>query len=137
MKLYSFFLYSKFNHQMWCSEEELCVDLRNRSVRFRGPFRSSFLLSCKIRCNVSDIVLKNNPTLLKLWFLIPHKLSLTCEQVKQPVMCIVLATMMGFGLTMTGATAISEYRKWRRSHAPQSAEPARSQVDPPQAQTTD
>lgn len=52
-------------------------------------------------------------------------------------MCIVLATMIGFGLTMTGATAISEYMKWRRSNAHEPAEPASTQVGPPQAQTID
>ncbi|ESQ40218.1 hypothetical protein EUTSA_v10013453mg [Eutrema salsugineum] len=48
--------------------------------------------------------------------------------VKQPVMCIVLATMIGFGLTMSGTTAINEYMKWRRDHSHQPAEPAPSQT---------
>lgn len=72
-----------------------------------------------------DVMSQRNLTLLKLWFLIEssHSLPLTCVQVKQPVMCIVLATMIGFGLTMTGTTAINEYLKWRRSNAHQPAEP--------------
>ncbi|XP_010452187.1 PREDICTED: uncharacterized protein LOC104734335 [Camelina sativa] len=41
--------------------------------------------------------------------------------IKQPVMCIVLATMIGFGLTMTGTTAVNEYLKWKRSNAHRSA----------------
>ncbi|KAG7600988.1 Zinc finger RING-CH-type [Arabidopsis thaliana x Arabidopsis arenosa] len=48
--------------------------------------------------------------------------------VKQPVMCIVLATMIGFGLTMTGTTAINEYLKWRRSNSHLPEEPASTQV---------
>ncbi|CAH2074365.1 unnamed protein product [Thlaspi arvense] len=54
--------------------------------------------------------------------------------IKQPVMCIVLATMVGIGLTMSGTTAINEYMKWRRSHAHQPAEPASTQVEPPPSQ---
>ncbi|KAF3568527.1 hypothetical protein DY000_02019897 [Brassica cretica] len=37
--------------------------------------------------------------------------------VKQPVSCIVLATMVGFGLTMSGTTVITMFIEWRRSHA--------------------
>ncbi|KAF2537222.1 hypothetical protein F2Q70_00006815 [Brassica cretica] len=37
--------------------------------------------------------------------------------VKQPVLCIVLATMVGFGLTMSGTTVITMFIEWRRSHA--------------------
>ncbi|KAH0861686.1 hypothetical protein HID58_089947, partial [Brassica napus] len=37
--------------------------------------------------------------------------------VKQPVSCIVLATMVGFGLTMFGTTVITMFIEWRRSHA--------------------
>ncbi|KFK24762.1 hypothetical protein AALP_AA8G021800 [Arabis alpina] len=57
--------------------------------------------------------------------------------VKQAVMCIVLATMIGFGLTMTGTTAITEYMKWRRSNAHEPAEPTSTQVTQPQSQTID
>ncbi|KAL1223121.1 hypothetical protein V5N11_000704 [Cardamine amara subsp. amara] len=57
--------------------------------------------------------------------------------VKQPVMSIVLATMIGFGLTMTGTTAINEYLKWKRRNAHRPAEPASTQVAPPPSQTAD
>ncbi|CAN8297851.1 unnamed protein product [Cochlearia groenlandica] len=50
--------------------------------------------------------------------------------VKQPVMCIVLATMIGFGLTMSGTSAINEYMKWRRSNAHQTPEPVTTQMGP-------
>ena len=46
-----------------------------------------------------------------------HKFSTTGMQVKQPVSCIVLATMVGFGLTMSGTTVITMFIEWRRSHA--------------------
>ncbi|CAA7034061.1 unnamed protein product [Microthlaspi erraticum] len=54
--------------------------------------------------------------------------------VKQAVMCIVLSTMIGFGLTMSGTTAINEYRKWRRNHT---HAPPSTQVDPSQSQTAE
>uniref|UniRef100_A0A1J3D201 RING-CH-type domain-containing protein n=1 Tax=Noccaea caerulescens TaxID=107243 RepID=A0A1J3D201_NOCCA len=54
--------------------------------------------------------------------------------VKQPVMCIVLSTMIGFGLTMSGTTAINEYMKWRRIHT---HAPPTTQVDPPPSQTAE
>ncbi|CAA7059119.1 unnamed protein product [Microthlaspi erraticum] len=54
--------------------------------------------------------------------------------VKQPVMCIVLSTMIGFGLVMSGTTAISEYMKWRRTHT--QAAPS-TQVGPPPSQTAE
>ncbi|CAN7120818.1 unnamed protein product [Brassica rapa subsp. narinosa] len=55
---------------------------------------------------------------------------------KQPVVCIVLATMIGFGLTMSGTTAINELFKWRRSHS-HHQEPVSTQVAPPQSQTAE
>ncbi|KAJ0234884.1 hypothetical protein HA466_0270060 [Hirschfeldia incana] len=56
--------------------------------------------------------------------------------VKQPVVCIVLATMIGFGLTMSGTTAINEFFKWRRSRTHH--QPASTQVaPPPQSQTAE
>ncbi|CAH2054319.1 unnamed protein product [Thlaspi arvense] len=39
----------------------------------------------------------------------------------QPVVTILLATLVGFGLTMIGATGVAEFSKWRRSH--RTAEP--------------
>ncbi|CAN8269515.1 unnamed protein product [Cochlearia groenlandica] len=56
----------------------------------------------------------------------------------QPVVSIVLATLVGFGLTMSGTTGIVQFSKWRRSH--RTAEtPTTSEVDPPPppVQTTD
>ncbi|CAA7033570.1 unnamed protein product [Microthlaspi erraticum] len=54
----------------------------------------------------------------------------------QPVVSILLATLVGFGLTMSGATGIVEFSKWMRSH--RTAEATSSgQVDPPPIQTTD
>ncbi|CDY44728.1 BnaA05g28780D [Brassica napus] len=52
----------------------------------------------------------------------------------QPVVSILLATVVGFGLTMSGATGIVEFSKWRRRR--RTAElPSSSQVDPPPVQS--
>ncbi|RID64111.1 hypothetical protein BRARA_E03069 [Brassica rapa] len=52
----------------------------------------------------------------------------------QPVVSILLATVVGFGLTMSGATGIVEFSKWRRRRW--TAElPSSSQVDPPPVQS--
>ncbi|OAP04796.1 hypothetical protein AXX17_AT3G09430 [Arabidopsis thaliana] len=54
----------------------------------------------------------------------------------QPVVAILLATIVGFGLTMSGTTGIVEFSKWRRSN--RTAElPSSSQVDQPLVETTD
>nr|VDD46941.1 unnamed protein product [Brassica oleracea] len=53
----------------------------------------------------------------------------------QPVVSILLATLVGFGLTISGATGIVEFSKWRRRR--RTAEPpSSSQVDPPPVQST-
>lgn len=54
---------------------------------------------------------------------------------KQPVVCIVLATMIGFGITMSGTTGINQFFKWRRSRTHH--QPAGTQVAPPQSQTAE
>uniref|UniRef100_M4ELW7 RING-CH-type domain-containing protein n=1 Tax=Brassica campestris TaxID=3711 RepID=M4ELW7_BRACM len=52
----------------------------------------------------------------------------------QPVVSILLATVFGFGLTMSSATGIVEFSKWRRRR--RTAElPSSSQVDPPPVQS--
>ncbi|CAN6887875.1 unnamed protein product [Brassica oleracea] len=52
----------------------------------------------------------------------------------QPVLSILLATVVGFGLTMSGATGIVEFSKWRRRR--RTAElPSSSQADPPPVQS--
>ncbi|KAF2547281.1 hypothetical protein F2Q70_00023715 [Brassica cretica] len=52
----------------------------------------------------------------------------------QPVVSIVLATLVGFGLTMSGTTGLVEFLKWRRRQ--RTAEPpSSSQEDPPPVQT--
>lgn len=54
----------------------------------------------------------------------------------QPVVSILLATLVGFGLTMSATTGVVEFSKWRRRH--RTAElPSSSQVDQPPVQTTD
>ncbi|VVA97035.1 unnamed protein product [Arabis nemorensis] len=54
----------------------------------------------------------------------------------QPVVSILLATLVGFGIPMSFTTGIVEFSKWRRSH--RTAEPpSSSQVDQPPVQTTD
>ncbi|KAL1193907.1 hypothetical protein V5N11_032028 [Cardamine amara subsp. amara] len=54
----------------------------------------------------------------------------------QPVVSILLSTLVGFGLTMSGTTGLVEFSKWRRSHM--TAEPPiNSQVDQPPVQTAD
>ncbi|XP_010476472.1 PREDICTED: uncharacterized protein LOC104755692 isoform X1 [Camelina sativa] len=54
----------------------------------------------------------------------------------QPVVAILLATLVGFGLTMSATTGLVEFWKWRRSH--RTAEiPSSSQVDQPPVQTRD
>ncbi|XP_020888365.1 probable E3 ubiquitin-protein ligase MARCH10 isoform X3 [Arabidopsis lyrata subsp. lyrata] len=54
----------------------------------------------------------------------------------QPVVAILLATIVGFGLTMSGTTGLVEFSKWRRSN--RTAEPPNSsQVDQPSVETTD
>uniref|UniRef100_A0A1J3E9C6 RING-CH-type domain-containing protein n=1 Tax=Noccaea caerulescens TaxID=107243 RepID=A0A1J3E9C6_NOCCA len=54
----------------------------------------------------------------------------------QPAVSILLATLVGFGLTMSGTTGLVEFSKWRRRH--RTAEATSSgQVDPPPIQTTD
>ncbi|XP_018489885.2 uncharacterized protein LOC108860514 [Raphanus sativus] len=52
----------------------------------------------------------------------------------QPVVSILLATLVGFGLTMSGTTGIVQFSKWRRRR--RTAEPpSSSQVDPPPVQS--
>ena len=51
----------------------------------------------------------------------------------QPVVSIVLATLVGFGLTMSGTTGLVEFLKWRRQRTAES--PSGSQEDPPPVQT--
>ncbi|ESQ49094.1 hypothetical protein EUTSA_v10020625mg [Eutrema salsugineum] len=48
----------------------------------------------------------------------------------QPVVSILLATLVGFGLTMSGTTGLVEFSKWRRRHRTPEP-PSSSQVDPP------
>ncbi|CAF2362272.1 unnamed protein product [Brassica napus] len=50
-----------------------------------------------------------------------------------PVTCIVIATVVGFGLTMSGAAVITMFMEWRRSHAHH--QPAITQVATPPFQT--
>ncbi|KAJ0244023.1 RING/U-box superfamily protein [Hirschfeldia incana] len=58
--------------------------------------------------------------------------------VKQPVTCIVLATMVGFGLTMSGAAVITVFMEWRRNHAHHRHQPASTgQVVTPPFQTAE
>ncbi|XP_010558263.1 PREDICTED: uncharacterized protein LOC104826973 [Tarenaya hassleriana] len=56
----------------------------------------------------------------------------------QPVLSILLATLVGFGITMTSTTVLIEILKWRRSRVPEiSAESWRSPSQtPPPPQTT-
>jgi len=66
-----------------------------------------------------------------------QSMSVILVQVRmQPVVAILLATIVGFGLTMSGTTGIVEFSKWRRSN--RTAElPSSSQVDQPLVETTD
>ncbi|CAG7878016.1 unnamed protein product [Brassica rapa] len=52
----------------------------------------------------------------------------------QPVVSIVLATLVGFGLTMSGTTGLVEFLKWRRRQRTAES-PSGSQEDPPPVQT--
>lgn len=54
----------------------------------------------------------------------------------QPAVSILLATLVGFGLTMSGTTGLVEFSKWRRRHRTAEATSG-GQVDPPPIQTTD
>ncbi|KAJ4882335.1 RING/U-box superfamily protein [Raphanus sativus] len=56
---------------------------------------------------------------------------------KQPVTCIVLATMVGFGLTMSATAVITVFMEWRRSHAHHHHQPASTQVVTPPFQTAE
>ena len=53
----------------------------------------------------------------------------------KPVVSILLATLVGFGLTMSGQTGLAEFSKWRRIQRTDEEHPSSSQVDPPPAQT--
>ncbi|CAF1792359.1 unnamed protein product [Brassica napus] len=55
--------------------------------------------------------------------------------VKQPVYCIVVATMVGFGLTMSGTVVITVFMEWRRSNSHH--QPSSTQVATPPFQTTE
>uniref|UniRef100_A0A0D3EI73 RING-CH-type domain-containing protein n=1 Tax=Brassica oleracea var. oleracea TaxID=109376 RepID=A0A0D3EI73_BRAOL len=55
--------------------------------------------------------------------------------VKQPVSCIVVATMVGFGLTMSGTVVITVFMEWRRSNSHH--QPSSTQVATPPFQTTE
>ncbi|WZY83514.1 probable E3 ubiquitin-protein ligase MARCHF10 [Brassica napus] len=52
----------------------------------------------------------------------------------KPVVSILLATLVGFGLTMSGQTGLAEFAKWRRIQRADEP-PSSSQVDPPPVQT--
>ncbi|CAH8354660.1 unnamed protein product [Eruca vesicaria subsp. sativa] len=52
----------------------------------------------------------------------------------KPVVSILLATLVGFGLTMSGKTGLAEFSKWRRIQRADEP-PSSSQVNPPPAQT--
>ncbi|KAL0699279.1 hypothetical protein Bca4012_055401 [Brassica carinata] len=52
----------------------------------------------------------------------------------KPVVSILLATLVGFGLTMSGQTGLAEFSKWRRIQRTDET-PSSSQVDPPPVQT--
>ncbi|KAL0648840.1 hypothetical protein Bca4012_047131 [Brassica carinata] len=58
-----------------------------------------------------------------------------CRLVKQPVSCIVVATMVGFGLTMSGTVVITVFMEWRRSNSHH--QPSSTQVATPPFQTTE
>ena len=52
----------------------------------------------------------------------------------KPVVSILLATLVGFGLTMSGQTGLAEFAKWRRIQRADEP-PSSSQADPPPVQT--
>ncbi|XP_056842608.1 uncharacterized protein LOC108856643 isoform X2 [Raphanus sativus] len=52
-----------------------------------------------------------------------------------PVVSILLATLVGFGLTMSGQTGLAEFAKWRRIQRADEPPSSSSQVDQPPAQT--
>lgn len=112
-----------------CSAEEICLDLCHNSVRSCCFFLSRFLhigkfLSVKNR--IKNSVAYSNS----------QSMSVILVQVRmQPVVAILLATIVGFGLTMSGTTGLVEFSKWRRSN--RTAEPPNSsQVDQPPVETT-
>ncbi|CAH8391377.1 unnamed protein product [Eruca vesicaria subsp. sativa] len=53
----------------------------------------------------------------------------------QPIVSILGATMLGFGLTMIGTTGLVEFLKWRRRERTAEEPPSNSQEDPPPVQT--
>lgn len=53
----------------------------------------------------------------------------------KPVVSILLATLVGFGLTMSGQTGLAEFAKWRRIQRADEPPSSSSQVDQPPAQT--
>ncbi|CAN8259915.1 unnamed protein product [Cochlearia groenlandica] len=55
----------------------------------------------------------------------------------QPVVCILLATLVGFGLTMVGTTGLVQFLKWRRGHRTDELPSSSQVVDTPPVQTTD
>ena len=76
---------------------------------------------------------EQNKTLL-LFLSLKFLLVLFVQVHMQPVVSIVLATLVGFGLTMSGTTGLVEFLKWRRRQ--RTAEPpSSSQEDPPPVQT--
>ncbi|KAL0728694.1 hypothetical protein Bca4012_024787 [Brassica carinata] len=115
-------------------EQLLVMQMKSSAVAVALPFSCIIGLLASI---ISTTMVKRNC----VWIFATIQFGLVVlfghvfySVVKQPVMCIVLATMIGFGLTMSGTTAINEFFKWRRSHS-HHQEPASNHVAPPQSQT--
>ncbi|KAG7549318.1 Zinc finger RING-CH-type [Arabidopsis thaliana x Arabidopsis arenosa] len=113
-------------------EQLLIIDMKSSAVAIALPFSCIIGLLASM---ISTTMVKKNyvwiyATIQFGFVVLFAHLFYTVVRfdVKQPVMCIVLATMIGFGLTMTGTTAINEYLKWRRSNSHQPEEPASTQV---------
>ncbi|KAF8045389.1 hypothetical protein N665_5039s0003 [Sinapis alba] len=116
-------------------EQLLVMEMKSSAVAIALPFSCIIGLLASV---ISTTMVKRN----YVWIFATIQFGLVVlfghvlhPLVKQPVVCIVLATMIGFGLTMSGTTAINEFFKWRRSHTHH--QPASTQVAPPQSQTSE
>ncbi|CAH8371181.1 unnamed protein product [Eruca vesicaria subsp. sativa] len=116
-------------------EQLLVMEMKSSAVAVALPFSCIIGLLASV---ISTTMVKRN----YVWIFATIQFGLVVlfghvflPLVKQPVVCIVLATMIGFGLTMSSTTAINEFFKWRRSYTHhQAAEPASTQVVPPPSQ---